>query len=421
MKLATLIAWRYLTHKQKDSNIAFMTKICCAGIIIGTFSLMLTLIITNGFEKVIHEKIQGISAQIIISSPGNALDYDALRPVIQTSMSTTIAGVTGSSIKQAILDQEGGQSVLFVKGVDPEHEAMVTTLVDKIVQPKTPVLSQLLQPDCIIIGHKTAQEHNLVIGQKIKLLIPEPSGKRTLTLKKQMVTVAGIFNIGLDEYDHNLIFMSLDTMHDMYDTRGVDQLALKLTPYKPSGILERLMRWWHGGDYHEQIIIKELRAKLPGFSVHSWKDLNPSLVASLKLEKYVMFFVLALITLVASMNMVALLFMQMQSKQADMAILRAMGAAPQQLRKIFLTMGMTITLIASSVGLLLALAAGYALERYPFIQLPDVYYVSHVPARIDLEIFLAVFLVTLLLGFCATWLPAQRAARINIINVLRQS
>lgn len=427
MHIALLIAWRYITHKHKDSSIAFMTKMCCLGIIIGTFSLMLTLIITNGFEKVIHEKIQGINANILISSPGNALDYDALSNALKASMGSTLIGITGNSIKQAILDDDGTQSVLFIKGIDPLNEACVTTLVDKIDYPKPlPTqrlshLEQLLEPSSVIIGHKTARDHNLSIGSEMTLLIPEPSGKRSLKLKKQTVTVTGIFNVGLDDYDSNLLFMSLDTLHDMYATRGVDTLALALAPHTPHGMFEKIQTWWQGSDYYEQFVIRELRSKLPGFSIHTWKDLNPSLVASLKLEKYVMFFVLALITLVASMNMIALLFMQMQSKQADMALLRAMGAAPHQLRKIFLFMGMTITFLSSSIGLALAYAAGYALERYPFIQLPDVYFVSHLPARIDAEIFIAVFIVTMLLGLCATWFPARRASQVNIINVLRQS
>jgi lipoprotein-releasing system permease protein len=148
--------------------------------------------------------------------------------------------------------------------------------------------------------------------------------------------------------------------------------------------------------------------------------LYPDLVSSLILEKYVMFFILALITLVATLNMISLLFMQIQHKLRDIAIMKTIGLANKPIRSIFLALGVTITLLASLSGLGCAAVAGYLLERYPFIKLPDVYYVSYLPARMDFELFVVVFCATLLLGFLATWIPAQRTKRINIAHVLRQ-
>src|SRR5437763_9435824 len=102
--IATLVAWRYLWNKEKDSNIAVMIKVCFLGILIGTFALMLTLIITNGFEKAIHDKMRGINAQIMISSPGNKLDASGITPAIKQTLGSDCAGISGNSIKQAILD-----------------------------------------------------------------------------------------------------------------------------------------------------------------------------------------------------------------------------------------------------------------------------------------------------------------------------
>jgi len=97
-----------------------------------------------------------------------------------------------------------------------------------------------------------------------------------------------------------------------------------------------------------------------------------------------------------------------------------MGMAHKHIRRIFLSIGLSITFFASLLGLGLAALVGYFLERYPFIQLPDVYYVSYLPARLDGEIFIVVFISTMLLGFLATWIPAQRTEKINVVDVLRQ-
>ena len=424
MNLPLYLAYKYLTFKQKDRSVVFMMRICFFGILIGTFSLMLTLIIMNGFEKVIHEKMQGISSQAIIYSPGEKIDAENIKTFLNKKFPSDIKAMSASIIKQVIIDQSNKQHVLFIKGVEPKHEHEVSSIADKIILPhsisressalhsgqsassKPPQsLVKLLQNDQIIIGYKTAKQLNLKIGSTINLLIPEPGSKRKIFLEKKTATVVGIFNVGLDEYDSNFAYGSIDFVKKLFnEKKGADQLALNFT------------------DKHrnEEKIIKSLRKNMPGLTISSWKELYPALVSSLKLEKFVMFFILILITLVASMNMISLLFMQIQQKRRDVAIFKAMGMSVKNIKSIFLYIGMTITFLASTLGLGLAALVGFMLQKYPFIQLPDVYYVSYLPARMDLEIFIVVFVATLLLGFLATIIPARKAKRINVAQVLRQ-
>lgn len=428
MNISSHIAWRYLLHKEKDSNIAFMIKICFAGIMIGTFALMLTLIITHGFEQVIHEKMRGINAPIIMYSPGNKLDANGIAKTLRSEFGPIIKGVSANSIKQAILDDKHAQSVLFLKGINPITEPSVTVLSQKIIRPKKTdpdILQQLLTPNHIIVGYKTAQEHHLSVGQVITLLIPEPTTGKKLALQQQDVTVAGIFKVGLEEYDNNLAFIALESLNEIFDEQGADQItiSLKQDPACKNGFFSNLFckikNLFTQHDY-EQESVNRLHKRFAPMNVVSWKDLYPAIVSSLKLEKYVMFFILALITLVASMNMLSLLFMQIQHKRRDIAIFKAMGVSNKQIRAIFLKIGLTITTAASLSGLLCAGIIGYFLERYPCIQLPDVYYVSYLPARMDAEIFIIVFVATIMLGLIATWIPTRRSTQLNIAHILRQ-
>ncbi len=445
--LASFLAWRYITFKQKDKNISFMIKVCFLGILIGTFSLMLTLIITNGFEKVVHEKMQGINAQAIVTPPmGKQLDYHSIRTTLEQELGTHIKGISGSSTRQAILQKDKTQTVMMMKGVDELREHSVTVLTDKVIAPRAPtaqratLLQDLLIDNAVIIGQKTAINFGFKIGDTIELLIPEPTSKRRIALRKKKVLVAGIFKIGLEEYDNNFVFCSLEFLQDTFEENGVDQISLTFhdnTQQSPVELyikyglskpffagmyytIKNRVKQFFSGTTHEDKMLFLLRKRLANLDIYSWKDLYPALVSSLKLEKYVMFFVLALITLVASMNMISLLFMQIQHKQGDIAILKAMGTPNRIIRSIFLRLGLTITFLASSLGLLLAALAGFILEQYPFIEIPDVYYVSYLPARMDLEIFLVVFIATMLLGFLATYVPAQRSKKIKIAQVLRQ-
>jgi lipoprotein-releasing system permease protein len=382
-----------------------MIRICFLGIFIGTFALMLTLIITNGFEKVIHEKMQGITSQAIIHAPGKQLEEKSIKTVLKTEFSKDVVAFSSSSIRQVIIDHNKRQSVLFLKGVEPETEGKVSTIAEKITYPRQGNLRELLQNNQIIIGYKTARMYNLAKGSVITFLIPEPGGKRKIFLKKKKVTIGGIFKVGLDEYDSNFAYCSLKFLKSVFkDDKGVDQISLALSEKNDS----------------EAAIIEKLRKRLAGLTVNSWKDLYPALVESLKLEKYVMFFILALITLVACMNMISLLFMQIEQKKRDIAIFKAMGMAHKNIKRIFLTIGLSITFFASILGLGLAAGVGYFLERYPFIKIPDVYYVSYLPARMEIEIFFVVFVCTMLIGLFATWFPAQRTKKIKIVDVLRQ-
>ncbi len=425
-KLSTFMAIKYLLFKGKDKNISFMIKICFWGILLGSFSLMLTLIIMNGFEKVIHEKMQGINAQAIIYSPGNQLDAEAIKKYLQTNFAKEIYEISASSTKQVLLEQKNQTNVLFLKGIEPEKEIHISKIEEKITLPPPPhnKLQQILQNDGILIGYKTAQQFHLKKGDSITLLIPSSKSKNKIGLKRKTAKIAGIFKIGLEEYDNNFAFCTLKFLKDLFqEQEGVDQLNIKFKQKQTSLDFQNLKRrflLWIKDQTEEDIIIRQLRSALPGLIVASWKDLYPALVSSLKLEKYVMFFILMLIILVASMNMISLLFMQIQQKRKDIAIFKAMGMLDKNIRAIFLKIGMSITVTATGLGLLLAYTAGYLLDKYPFIELPDVYYVSHLPAKMDLEIFIAVFIATLIIGFFATYLPAKRTAKINIAQVLRQ-
>lgn len=425
--LSSQLANKYLKFKKKDRNIALMIKVCFLGILIGTFSLMLTLIIMNGFEKVIHEKMQGINSQAIIYSPGQQIDNKSIKTYLLKKFSNKIEAMSASSTRQVLIENKNSQSVLFIKGVDSEQEH-VTNIATKIELPKSlKSFSRLLTNNKIVIGTKTAQNYNLKIGDTLTLLIPKAGGKNKISLKRRKVEVTGIFKVGLEEYDNNFAFCSLDFLQTLFkETKeGVDQINLKfrepisMHSISISNIKQKIYNFFTAKDLAQQTI-EELRNDMPALSISSWKELYPALVASLKLEKYVMFFILALITLVSCMTMVSLLFMYIQQKRRDIAILKSMGLPDRNIRSIFLNIGLKITFWAATTGLTLAAIAGFILEKYPFINLPDVYYVSYLPARMDLEIFIVVFVCTMILGFFATWIPARRTKQINIAQVLRQ-
>jgi lipoprotein-releasing system permease protein len=402
--LSLFLAWRYLRGAWQEKTVSTMVKVCFLGIFIGTFSLALVLSVMHGFEQVTHEKMQGIHANIIIRSDSNYLHMKALEKIL--SQVPGIEAWAPSDSKQIILQNQDDPEmteVMILKGIDPRAEAQTTALESKLLPASEKKLSKVLRRNQIIIGKKAAENLHLFVGDTVNLLFSpqEPQGRK-IVLDSVSAVVGGIFKTGIDEFDSNVLFSSLDWFLASFEDVGISQVGVRLSP-----------------NASEEEVLSSLRNNLEGLTIFSWKDLYPALVSALKLEKYVMFLILALITLVASMNIISLLFMQITQKVGDIAILQAMGCSVGTLSRTFFYSSFFLSLLASSLGLGLAALACLLLERYPFIELPDIYYVTHLPAKMEPWLFLIVFILVNALTLVSTWLPIKRIRHINIAKVLR--
>lgn len=404
--LPLFIGWRYMRHRSTEQTITTMIKICVTGIFIGSFALALTLAIMNGFERVTHETMQNINAQIIIRSYGNTLDVPSFMNLFEKSVPAVQAWAPSQTRQVMIQNPTTNhvEDVVVLRGIDPLREGTVTVLEQKIVSPAHDKnLEHLLIENNILIGSTMARDLELTPGQTVELLFaPEEQTGKKINLDNASAQIAGVFETGIEEYDRGMIFCSLEFLEQLFPDAGVAQLNIKLHH-----------------DAHEPSVIKQLKDALPDVEVYSWKDLYPALVSALKLEKYVSFLVLALITLVASMNIISLLFMQVTHKRGDIAILQALGCPAVIVRRIFIWMGMIMSFCACIAGLVCAAIAAWLLEHYVHIRLPDVYYVTYLPARMDWFLLVAVFVVVMVLSLCATWYPARRATAIHVADVLR--
>jgi lipoprotein-releasing system permease protein len=402
------IAQRILLSHVYQKSISTMTIICYLGIFVGSFSLALITAIMNGFETVIHEKMQGIHSPIIIQSYGNDIDVDVLNAIIKKEF-PDIIGISPSASHHILLrskaTDENMPTVALLKGIDPDKEQLTSSLAKKIISHDSHAHNfvQLFTDNHLIIGKQLARNNDIAIGDAVELLFirEEKIHGKKITFDSQNALISGIFDTGIDEFDNGVVYCSLAFLEQLYPNIPIEHINVSLSAH-----------------VDEKEMIQKLRNRL-GIDVFSWQDLYPSLVASLKLEKYVSFFILALILLVASMNIMSLLFMHILQKRPMIAVLQSMGLSHQSLSILFFMIGITISTVACISGLLAAVVASYALQKYPFIQLPDTYYTTHLPVAMNWYIIIAVFGVVMIFGACATWLPIQRIRKINISRVLR--
>jgi len=404
--ISSLLAWRYVWATSQEKSVATMVKICFLGIAVGTFSLALVTAVMRGFEYTIHAKMQNIHPQLMIRAVGHDLDVERITTMIRQEFPEIIT-LSPMAMEYAIVKSaDTDPTVVLLKGINPLFESQVSAIGKKIYAANKGIqlsLGDAVNGSNVLIGKTLAQNLDLHFGEPLEVYYTDlgAATSKRLSLNSAPALVGGFFDSGIEEFDAGVIFCSLEFLQSLFPDAGIAQINLKLT-----------------SDADEASVIQRLqeRTHLP---VLSWKDLYPALVSALKLEKYAMFFILALITLMASMCIIALLFMQITQKRPDIAILRALGTPQRTISRIFVLMGMGIAMSAASVGLLFATIASWLLEAYPFIQLPDAYYVSHLPAKMELSIIIAVFLTTLVLSFLATWIPTRTIRKINISHVLR--
>lgn len=398
-----LISQRYLFARHIEKSISTMIFVCFIGIMIGTFALALVGAIMNGFEQATHATLQSIHPPIIMSAYGNHLNFDALEKVILKEF-PAVSALAPRDMQHAIMyDKDQEQTVplvISVMGIDPDKEAFVSQLPQKISP--SAALAALSSGKNILIGHQMANNLSLAPGDTTSLWIAPPEIKhKTITLSEHPVTVAGIFNTGIDEFDSNLVIGSLSFIESLFPDAGVTEI----------GVASRTSD-------QEQALIKQLKKRL-ALDVYSWKELYPAIVAALILEKYAMLLIFALIMLIASTTIIALLFMWITYKRSDIAIFKAMGMSNGDIRQIFFIIGLIIIISACIIGIALAWLTSYMLNSYQLISLPDAYYISHLPAIMNWPLVGIIAAIVIGIGCIALMLPLRSLRKIHIIEVLK--
>lgn len=403
-----LITLRYIIGSRTDRNISIMLFICFAGIFIGAFSLALIISVMNGFESATYEKLQSIHAQIIMRADSQKLDTEKIGKVLESEF-PEVAAYSPSTTKQVIIQpphSDDISNVIAIKAIDPAREQTTSSIAKKIIASydnTNQLTTSVTDSGSILIGNKLAQALNLSPGDTVRLMfIQEDKVKgKKVSLSEHEARIGGIFSTGIEEFDSAMGLATFPFIKAMFPDTGATQINLLLKPASD-----------------EAAIIEKLQYRF-GLELFSWKDLYPALVSALKLEKYAMFLILSLITLVASMNIISLLFMYIIKKRPDIAIYKAMGMSEKTIFAIFLSIGMSIACVATLLGLAAAYGAALLLQHYPFITLPDTYYVTHLPAEVHFSSFILIFILVMLMSFIATAIPVWRIRRINISEILR--
>jgi lipoprotein-releasing system permease protein len=405
-----MVGLRYTRAKRRNRFISFISLISMVGIALGVSVLIVVLSVMNGFQTEVRTRILGVASHLQITG-GNGVVDDWPSVARRAAEHPQVVAAAPFVQAQGMLSSDRGARGVAVRGVLPEAEDKVADFSRHMVAGEIGAL----QPGAfgMVLGADLARALGVLPGDKLALIAPQgivtPAG---VVPRLKQFTVVGTFDVGFNEADAGLALVHLEDAQKLYQLEGrVSGVRLKLQDL-----------------FEARLVARELMAQMPDMFAWDWSRSHPNLFRAVQIEKRMMFIILTLIIAVATFNVVSTLVMLVTDKQADIAILRTLGAAPGSILKIFVVQGAVIgvlgTLLGVVGGVLLALNVETVVPAiegalgFKFLA-KDVYLIPDLPSEVQVDDVAVVALVSLALAFLATLYPSWRASKVNPAEALR--
>ncbi|MFY7866679.1 lipoprotein-releasing ABC transporter permease subunit [Roseateles sp.] len=409
------IGWRYTRAGRggrRNRFISFISGVSVLGIALGVAALIIVLSVMNGFQKEVRDRMLSVIAHVeLLESQGQALpDWQAT--AAKAKQNPAVAAAAPFVAAQVLIARGEDMRGAVVRGIEPALEAELTPLAAKLN--KEGSLSRLQAGGWgIIVGAELARTLGVREGDKLTLVAP--SGQVTpagVIPRYKQFTLVGIFNAGHYEYDSGLALIHVEDAARFFRVDG------------PTGVQLRL------NDVHQaRQVGDQLALSLGGeIRVRDWTRTNANWYDAVQVEKRMMSIILTLIVAVAAFNLVSTLVMTVTDKQADIAILRTLGASPRSIMAIFMVQGALAGVLGTLSGVALGLLVAFNLDVIvPTIEwalntqfLPaSMYLISHMPSDPRMNDIAPLVLISLALAFLATLYPSWRASRVQPAEALR--
>ena len=387
---------RYLRFDQDQPFIFLSALLAFLGILLGVMVLIIAMSLMNGFDAEFRKKLTIMNYPLTIMPKF----YGAVNKNIYTNLKEKFPELSFSPyIASPVIVRKGSKmegGYLF--GVDLEAESKVNKVIEKAVKGKE------FKKFDIIVGKTLFKEMFLEDQERLMYIFTqaEPGGL-TLTPKIKRFKINSTFDSGLSAYDKAYHYTSLAAL----------QTIMHLSKFQYDGIHV------YSKNPHEDI--KLLNDFLPdSVRVKGWWQDNVSFFSALELEKHALFIVLMLIILIAAVNIISSLLMTVMNRRSEIALFISLGASEEEVKKIFLYLGVIIGVAGIIAGTILGLSGLWVLSSFDIISLPaDVYGTSKLPLELSLVDFSLIIVGAFSIVVLSAWYPAKKAAQVDVLNVLR--
>ena len=406
-----MIAFRYIKSRRVEGFISISAWFSLLGIMLGVATLIVVMSVMNGFRTELVDRILGINGHLIIYSKNERTIPNYTKIINKILDTPNVVAVTAHLEGQALAKNKNFISGVIIRGSNWSDLAAKKLLWKSLNQS---TISNFKDKQNIIMGYRLGQKLNLKVGDYISLI--SPNGIETalgVMPVNQNFKVGGFFDMGMYEYDNNFIFIPWKKAELFLSTNNIahgievflkDQ---KLTSY----------------------VNLQLQSKLnKNLIVIDWKKRNSSFMNALAVEKNVMFVILTLIILVAAFNIISSMIMLVQTKKADIALMRTMGASQYLIIKVFMLTGSIIGFLGTFVGVLLGVFVSMNIEKIRQLITSifgqelfsaEIYFLSKLPSNININEVLIVICISIFLTLLASIFPAWKASKISPAEALR--
>jgi len=407
------VGWRYTRAKRKNHFTSFISITSMVGIALGVAVLVIVLSVMNGFGTELRNRILGVASHMQVTGINSPLS-NWQNVVEQAKTVPQVKAAAPYVMGQGMLSFGQYAQGAIVRGIVPAQEVQVAELGNKM---KVGKLDDLRAGEFgIVLGIDLARYLGAELGDKVMLMTPNgqatPAG---MVPRMKQFKLVGVFEMDMKEYDGNLALIHIEDAAKLY-RMGDDVSGVRLKLDDP---------------FHASEVSPLLSLALSGqqnYYISDWVDENPNFFAALKMEKRVMFIIMALVVAVAAFNIVSTLIMAVTDKRADIAIMRTLGASPSSIMQIFVVQGALIGVIGTLAGVILGVLVALNIDVIvPFIEHvfgiqfldKDVYMITSVPSQLLWSDVLVIMLTSFVLSLLATLYPSWKAARMNPAEALR--
>jgi len=402
-----IIAARNLRPKKKEGFLKVISSFSFIGIMLGVAILIIVMSVMNGFRSELTNKILGFNPHVVIKSYSQELNN--LELIKEISNDIKISQIRKSFSGEAVLMDNNTTKGVYVKGLDIDDEQNLNFLKNIITKGNT----NSFGAGELILGNELALDFNLSVGGTINLFsssfVNTPFGNLP---KQETFKVKAIFNSGFYEFDKNVIFLELNESLIFFDK---NEKNLDLEIFIDNPIKANLLK-------------DNIEKENPNLFVYSWIDLNKSFFSALKVERNVMFIILALIIIVAAFNIISGLTILIKNKTKEIAILKTLGLSNRSIIKSFFLTGFTIGFLATITGIFIGilfslyiepirnvLSLLFNVEIFP----SDIYFLDKMPSEINTFSIITVFFLSIFMTAIASLIPALKISKMNIIRAIK--
>ena len=406
-----MIAFRYIKSRRVEGFISISAWFSLLGIMLGVATLIVVMSVMNGFRTELVDRILGINGHLIIYSKNERTIPNYTKIINKILDTPNVVAVTAHLEGQALAKNKNSISGVIIRGSNWSDLAAKKLLWKSLNQS---TISNFKNKKNIIMGYRLGQKLNLKVGDFVSLI--SPNGMETalgVLPVNQNFKIGGFFDMGMYEYDNNFIFIPWKKAELFLSTNNVAHgIEVFLKDQKLTSSVNL-----------------QLQSKLnKNLIVIDWKKRNSSFMNALAVEKNVMFVILTLIILVAAFNIISSMIMLVQTKKADIALMRTMGASQYLIIKVFMLTGSIIGFLGTFVGVLLGVFVSMNIEKIRQLITSmfgqelfsaEIYFLSKLPSNININEVLIVICISIFLTLLASIFPAWKASKISPAEALR--